>query len=181
MALADRARFAGHAASVEGTGEGFPGVGECRGWFVLGAGRPSVGPGFGRTLVAQLVALSVLAQVPELERFATHAASLELILLQLVAGVADVGVCGEVSLRALMRAPCAPRGRGGRRNLGTHGAYPQGAEADAHFVQVIDVVAVDTVGLGGEAEVAPSAPVGGAKFVSLRVACVELRHHRLVF
>ena len=108
MTLASRARLAGLAASVESRFELFPGVVECRGWFVFCAGRASVWPGFRRTFVAQPAALSVLAQLPELERFATHAASLVLILLYLVTSLADVGVRGEVSQRALLCAPGAP-------------------------------------------------------------------------
>ena len=90
MTLASRARLAGLAAGVESRFEFFPRVGECRGWFVFCAGRASVWPGFRRTFVAQPAALSVLAQLPELESFATHAARLEFIPLQLQAGLADV-------------------------------------------------------------------------------------------
>ena len=58
---------------------------ECRGWFVLLAGRASVWPDPRRTFVAQLAALSVLAELAEMGRFAAHAARLELIPLQLEA------------------------------------------------------------------------------------------------
>ena len=67
VTLASRARLAGLAAGVVSRFEFFPRVVECRGWFVLCAGRASVGPGFWRTFVAQPVALGVLAQVGELE------------------------------------------------------------------------------------------------------------------
>ena len=90
MTLASRARLAGLAAGVVSRFEFFPRVVECRGWFVLVAGRASVWPGFRRTFVAQPAALSVLAELAQLERFATHAASLVLILLYLVASLADV-------------------------------------------------------------------------------------------
>ena len=99
VTLASRARLACLAARVESSFEVFPRVVECRGWFVFCAGRASVWPGFRRTFVAQPAALSVLSQMAELERFATHAASLVLILLQLVAGLADVGIRGEVFQR----------------------------------------------------------------------------------
>ena len=89
-AVAHLARLAALAAGVESRFEVFPRVVECRGWFVLFAGRASVRPGFRRTFVAQPAALSVLAQLPELEGFAARAAGLELIPLQLLAGVADV-------------------------------------------------------------------------------------------
>ena len=90
VTLAIRACLAGLAAGVESRFEVFPRVGECRGWFVLCAGRASVWPGFRRTFVAQSAAFSVLAQLPELESSATRAARLELIPLQLLAGLADV-------------------------------------------------------------------------------------------
>ena len=90
VTLASRACLAGLAAGVKSSFEVFPRVIECRGWFVLCAGCASVWPGFRRTFVAQPAVLSVLAQLPELEGFATHAASLELIPLQLVARSADV-------------------------------------------------------------------------------------------
>ena len=90
VTLASRARFATFAAAVESCLEVFPRVVECRGWFVLLAGRAYVRPGFRRTCMAQPAALSVLAQLPELEGFAARAAGFELIPLQLLAGVADV-------------------------------------------------------------------------------------------
>ena len=108
VTLASRARLAGLATGVESRFEVFPRVGECRGWFVLCAGRASVWPGFRRTFVAQPAAFSVLAQLPELESSAACAARLELIPLQLEAGVADLGVPSEVSQRPLLCAPCAP-------------------------------------------------------------------------
>ena len=90
LTLASDARLAGFAAGVESRLEFFPRMVERRGWFVLCAGRASVWPGFRRTFVAQPAALSVLAQLPELEGFAARAAGFELIPLQLLAGVADV-------------------------------------------------------------------------------------------
>ena len=108
VTLTSSAPFAGLAAGVESRFEVFPRVVECRGWFVLFAGRAFVRPGFRRTFVAQPPALSVLAELAELKSFAAHAASLVLILLYLVASLADVGVCGEVSQRALLCAPSAP-------------------------------------------------------------------------
>ena len=117
VTLASRARLAGLAAGVESSFEVFPRVVECRGCFVLFAGRASVWSSSRRTFVAQPAALSVLAELAELERFAAHAASLVLILLYLVASLADVGVCGEVSQRALLCAPGAPRGRGARWHM----------------------------------------------------------------
>ena len=90
VTLALDARLASLAAGVESRFEVFSRVGECRGWFVLFAGRAYVRPGFRRTCMAQPAALSVLAQLPELESFATHAARLELIPLQLQARLADV-------------------------------------------------------------------------------------------
>ena len=108
VTLALDARLASLAAGVESRFEVFPRMVECPGWFVLFAGRASVRPGFGRTFVAQPAALSVLAELAELERFAAHAASLVLILLYLVASLADVGVRGEVSQGALLCAPGAP-------------------------------------------------------------------------
>ena len=108
VTLALDARLASLAAGVESCFEVFPRMVEIPGWFVLFAGRASVRPGFRRTFVAQHAALSVLAQLASLETFATHAASLVLILLYLVASLADVGVRGEVSQRALLCAPGAP-------------------------------------------------------------------------
>ena len=90
MTLASRARLAGLATGVESNFQVFPRVVECRSWFVLCAGRASVWPGFRRTFVAQHAAFSVLAQLPELESSAARAARLELIPLQLQAGLADV-------------------------------------------------------------------------------------------
>ena len=81
VTLASRACLAGLAAGVENRFEFFPRVVECRGWFVFCAGRASVWPGFRRTFVAQPSALCGLAELAQLERFATHAASLVLILL----------------------------------------------------------------------------------------------------
>ena len=89
VTLALDARLASLAAGVESRFEVFPRVVECRGWFVLCAGSASVWPGFRRTFVAQPAALSVLTQLPELESFAARAAGLELIHLQLLAGLAD--------------------------------------------------------------------------------------------
>ena len=108
VTLASRARLAGLAAGVESRFEFFPRVVKRRGWFVLFAGRASVWPGFRRTFVAQPAAFSVVAELAQLERFATHAASLVLTLLCLVARLADVGLRGEVSQRALLCAPGAP-------------------------------------------------------------------------
>ena len=90
VTLALDASLASLATCVESRLEVFPRVAECRCWFVLFASRASVRPGFRRTFVAQPAALSVLAQLPELEGFAARAADLELIPLQLLAGVADV-------------------------------------------------------------------------------------------
>ena len=87
---ASRACFASFAASVERRLEVFARVVECRGWLVFCAGRASVWPSFRRTFVAQAVALSVLPQVAELEGSAAPAASFELVLLCLVASLADV-------------------------------------------------------------------------------------------
>ena len=148
---------------------------------MLFARRACVGPSFGRTLVAQLVALSVLAQVPELERFAAHAASLELVLLQLVASCAGIGVLGEVSQRPFLSAPCAPRGRGGRRHVRAHRAHQPGSKADAHFVHITGVVAIDTISIGGEHELALLALIRRPKFVPLGVPCLVLCHHSSVF
>ena len=97
LTLALDARLASLAAGVESRFEVFPRVVKCRGWFVLCARRASVWPGLRRTFVAQPPALSVLAELAELKSFAAHAASHVLILLYLVASLADVGVCGEVS------------------------------------------------------------------------------------
>ena len=102
------ARLASFAASVERRLEGFARVVECRGGLVFCAGRASVWPGLRRTFVAQPAAFSVLAQLAHLECFPTHVAGLALILLELEAGVADLGVRGEVSQRPLLCAPCAP-------------------------------------------------------------------------
>ena len=90
VTLASRARLAGLAAGVESRFELFPRVVECRSWFVVCAGRASVRPGFRRTFVAQSAALSVLAQLLELESFAACAAGIELIPLQQLARLADV-------------------------------------------------------------------------------------------
>ena len=108
VTLALDARLASLAAGVESRFEVFPRVVECRGWFVLFAGRASVRPSFRRTFVAQPAALSVLAQLPELESSAARAARLELIPLQLEAGVAYLGVPRGVSQRPLLCASCAP-------------------------------------------------------------------------
>ena len=102
--LALDARLASLAAGVEGRFEVFPRVVECRGGFVLVAGRASVRPGFRRAFVAQHVAPLVLPQVLELEGSAARAASFVLVLLCLVAGLADVRVRREVPLRAVLCA-----------------------------------------------------------------------------
>ena len=104
VTLALDARLASLAAGVESRFEVFPRVVECPGWFDLFAGRASVRPGFRRTVVAQLVAFSILPQVLELEGSAACAASLVLVLLCLVAGLADVRVRREVPLRAVLCA-----------------------------------------------------------------------------
>ena len=90
VTLASRARLAGLAAGVESRFEIFPRVVECRAWFVFCASRASVWPGLRRTFVTQPAAFRVLPQLAHLERFAARAAGLELILLLLQAGLADV-------------------------------------------------------------------------------------------
>ena len=61
--LAVDARLASLAAGVENRLEVFPRVVECRGWFVLLAGRASVWPRFWRALVAHAAACRVLPQL----------------------------------------------------------------------------------------------------------------------
>ena len=61
--LALDARLASLAAGVESRFEVFPGVVECRGWFVLCADRASVWPRFRRALVAHPTAFRVLPQL----------------------------------------------------------------------------------------------------------------------
>ena len=90
VTLALDARLASLAAGVESCFQMIPRLVEIPGWFVFFAGRASVRPSFRRTFMAQPAALTVLAQLPELEGFAARAPGLELIPLQLLAGVADV-------------------------------------------------------------------------------------------
>ena len=104
VTLAITACFAGLAASVEGRLEVLPCLREGGERFVFCAGGAAVRPDLGRAVVAQSVALSVLPQVAELEGSAAPAASFELVLLCLVASLADVRVRREVPLRALQCA-----------------------------------------------------------------------------
>ena len=99
--------------------------------------------------MAQPAALRAMPQVVELQRFVAAAASAKLILFLYMAGLADVRPCGEVSQLPLLRAPGASRGRGARWHLHTDGAHPQRAEADAHVVQIGDVVPIHTVASAG--------------------------------
>ena len=69
VTLALDARLASLAAGVESRFEVFSRMAECRGWFVLFAGRASVRPGFRRALVAHPAAFGVLPQLADLKRF----------------------------------------------------------------------------------------------------------------
>ena len=102
--LALDARLASLAAGVESRFEVFPRVVECRGWFVLLAGRASVGPRFRRALVAHPAAFRVLPQLADLERFVARAASAQEKHLVEFTCAADVGFWGEVPQEALLRA-----------------------------------------------------------------------------
>ena len=104
VTLASRARLASLAAGVESRFEVFPRVVECRGWFVLIAGRASVWPGFRRALVAHPAAFRVLPQLADLERFVARAASAQDLLVLELTRAADVGLRGEVPQLALLRA-----------------------------------------------------------------------------
>ena len=117
--FASRARFATFAAAVESCLEVFPRVVECRGWFVLLANRAYVWPRFRRALVAHTAAFRVLPQLADVERFVARAASAKGILVLELTRAADVGLCGEVPLLPLLRAPGASRGGGASWHLHT--------------------------------------------------------------
>ena len=104
VTLALDARLASLTAGVESRFEVFSLVGECRGWFVLFAGRASVRPGFRRALVAHPAAFGVLPQLADLESFVARAASTKGTLVLELTRAADVGFRGEVSQLALLRA-----------------------------------------------------------------------------
>ena len=104
VTLALDARLASLAAGVESRFEVFPRVVECRGWFVLFAGRASVRPRFWRALVAHPAAFRVLPQLIDLERLVARAASAKGIFVLELTRFADVGVRGEVAQLALLRA-----------------------------------------------------------------------------
>ena len=104
VTLALDARLASLTAGVESRFEVFSRVGECRGWFVLFAGRASVRPRFWRALVAHPAAFRVLPQSIDLECFVARAASSKDILLLELTRAADVGLRGEVPQLPLLRA-----------------------------------------------------------------------------
>ena len=105
--LALLACLAALATGVESSFELSPAMLELRSRFVLVAGGASVWPRFRRALVAHPTAFRVLPQLADLERFVARAACAKEIPLLYVAGVADVGLCGEVPRLPLLRAPCA--------------------------------------------------------------------------
>ena len=98
------ARLASLAAGVESRFEVFPRVVECRGWFVLFAGRASVRPGFWRALVAHPAAFGVLPQLADLESLVARAASTKGILVLEMTRAADDGSRREVPQLALLFA-----------------------------------------------------------------------------
>ena len=104
MTLALDARLASLTAGVESRFEVFSRVGECRGWFVLFAGRASVRPGFWRAFVAHPVAFGVFPQLADLESLVARGAGTNGILLLEMTRAADDGSRREVPRLALLFA-----------------------------------------------------------------------------
>ena len=152
--VAGAACFAGPAAGVEGCFQVFPCVREGGEGLVFGAGRAAVRPGLRSAVVAEAAAFGVLAELAVWEGFAAQVARVVVVLLCLLASVADVGVWREVAECTVFCVPQTLLGGGARWHLGTERAHAQGPEADAGRVEVGEIMLIHVEGVCGQCVVA---------------------------
>ena len=126
--------------------------------------------------MAEAAAFGVLAELAVWEGFAAQVARVVVVLLCLLASVADVGVWREVAECTVFCASQALLGGGARWHRGTERAHAQGAEPDARRVEVGEVMPIDAVGLCWQCVVALCAGVRRAKFAALCATRIVRRY-----